>query len=51
MEWRAVRSGIFLPIIAIFYTAATLHSAVQYWLGHGGEWKGRLQDAKSDSAS
>jgi len=40
-----------LPIVAMFYTAATLHSAVQYWLGHGGEWKGRLQDAKSDSAS
>jgi len=40
-----------VPIIAMFYTAATLHSAVQYWLGHGGEWKGRLQDAKSHSAS
>jgi len=36
-----------LPAIALFYTAATVHSAVQYWLGHGGEWKGRLQDAKS----
>lgn len=36
-----------LPAIALFYTGATIHSAVRYWLGHGGEWKGRLQDAKS----
>jgi hopene-associated glycosyltransferase HpnB len=36
-----------LPAIALFYTGATVHSAVRYWLGHGGEWKGRLQDAKS----
>ncbi|MGC1437678.1 MAG: glycosyltransferase [Terriglobales bacterium] len=35
-----------LPAIALFYTGATIHSAVRYWLGHGGEWKGRLQDAK-----
>jgi hopene-associated glycosyltransferase HpnB len=34
-----------LPAIALFYTGATVHSAVRYWLGHGGEWKGRLQDA------
>lgn len=39
-----------LPAIALFYTGATVHSAVRYWLGHGGEWKGRLQDAKSNSA-
>jgi hopene-associated glycosyltransferase HpnB len=38
-----------LPVIAMFYTSATIHSAVRYWLGHGGEWKGRLQDAKSHS--
>jgi hopene-associated glycosyltransferase HpnB len=36
-----------LPVIAMFYTGATVHSAVRYWLGHGGEWKGRLQDAKT----
>jgi hypothetical protein len=23
---------------------ATIHSAVKYWLGRGGEWKGRIQD-------
>src|SRR5215472_2173290 len=36
-----------LPAIAAFYAGATVHSAVRYWLGRGGEWKGRLQDAKS----
>jgi len=34
-----------LPLIAIFYAGATLHSAVQYWRGKGGAWKGRIQDA------
>ncbi|HZP22200.1 MAG TPA: glycosyltransferase [Terriglobales bacterium] len=33
-----------LPIAAGFYTAATIHSAVKYWTGRGGEWKGRAQD-------
>jgi len=35
-----------LPLIALFYTAATLHSAVQYWAGRGGSWKGRVQDGR-----
>ena len=35
-----------LPLIALFYTAATLHSAVQYWVGRGGAWKGRVQDVR-----
>jgi len=30
-----------LPAIAIFYLAATLASAVEYWRGRGGLWKGR----------
>jgi hopene-associated glycosyltransferase HpnB len=34
-----------LPMIAVFYAGATLHSAVQYWRGKGGAWKGRIQDA------
>jgi hopene-associated glycosyltransferase HpnB len=34
-----------LPLIAIFYAAATFHSALQYWRGKGGPWKGRVQDA------
>jgi hopene-associated glycosyltransferase HpnB len=33
-----------LPIIALFYMGATLHSAVQYWIGRGGKWKDRVQD-------
>jgi hopene-associated glycosyltransferase HpnB len=33
-----------LPLIALFYLGATLHSAVQYWRGKGGLWKGRVQD-------
>lgn len=32
-----------LPLIAIFYIAATLDSAFRYWTGRGGEWKGRVQ--------
>jgi len=34
-----------LPLVAMFYAGATVHSAIQYWLGHGGEWKDRVQDA------
>jgi hypothetical protein len=36
-----------LPLVAVFYTGATVYSAVRYWTGRGGEWKGRTQDAKS----
>jgi hopene-associated glycosyltransferase HpnB len=32
-----------LPLIALFYMAATLDSALRYWTGRGGEWKGRVQ--------
>jgi len=32
-----------LPGIALFYTAATIGSAILYWRGHGGSWKGRFQ--------
>lgn len=38
-----------LPFTALFYMAATVHSAVNYWSGRGGQWKGRAQDtAKSE---
>jgi hopene-associated glycosyltransferase HpnB len=30
-----------LPAIAMFYSGATLHSAIRYYQGRGGEWKGR----------
>jgi hopene-associated glycosyltransferase HpnB len=36
-----------LPLVAVFYTGATIHSAMRFWTGRGGEWKGRMQDAKS----
>jgi hopene-associated glycosyltransferase HpnB len=39
----------FLPIAAVFYSYATLLSAVRYWLGRGGQWKGRAQAPNSES--
>ena len=32
-----------LPIAALSYAYATCVSAVRYWLGRGGQWKGRAQ--------
>ena len=32
-----------LPLIALFYIAATVASALQFWRGRGGYWKGRFQ--------
>jgi hopene-associated glycosyltransferase HpnB len=32
-----------LPLVASFYTAATIDSALRYWSGRGGQWKGRMQ--------
>jgi hopene-associated glycosyltransferase HpnB len=40
-----------LPLVALFYMGATIHSAVRYWLGRGGEWKGRAQDVKTHLAA
>jgi hopene-associated glycosyltransferase HpnB len=33
-----------LPLAALFYELATLYSALSYWCGAGGTWKGRHQD-------
>jgi len=33
----------FLPLVALFYIAATVASAWRYWRGRGGQWKGRAQ--------
>ena len=33
-----------LPFSAFFYMLATVHSALKFWAGRGGEWKGRAQD-------
>ena len=32
-----------LPVVAAVYTLFTIGSAVQYWTGRGGQWKGRIQ--------
>ena len=32
-----------LPLVSLFYVGATIHSAVLYWQGRGGLWKGRVQ--------
>ncbi len=39
--------ALLLPAVALFYAAATVHSAVQYAAGRGGKWKGRAQDVRS----
>jgi hopene-associated glycosyltransferase HpnB len=43
---RFYRQSVFwaplLPLIALFYTCATVHSAILYWRGKGGQWKGRV---------
>lgn len=35
--------GILLPMAGLCYAVFTLQSAVQYWRGRGGMWKGRAQ--------
>ena len=32
-----------LPLVALFYLGATVHSAWEWWRGRGGQWKGRGQ--------
>ncbi len=41
--WR----GLFLPVVAGFYMAFTLQSALAHARGRGGAWKGRYQAAES----
>jgi hopene-associated glycosyltransferase HpnB len=36
-----------LPFTAVFYLSATFASAVDFWQGRGGQWKGRIQDLRS----
>jgi hypothetical protein len=36
-----------LPLVALFYAWATIHSAVNSWRGASGMWKGRTQDGLS----
>jgi len=35
--------GIALPVIGLVYTGFTIDSALQFWRGQGGMWKGRAQ--------
>ncbi|PWT96856.1 MAG: glycosyl transferase family 2 [Terriglobia bacterium] len=35
-----------LPLVAVFYMGATMHSAIEYWRGRGGMWKGRAQSQR-----
>ena len=39
-----------LPLAALFYLYATWLSAVRYWLGRGGQWKGREQANRTASS-
>ncbi len=41
---RRMLWAVALPMVACFYAGATVHSAIQYWRGRGGAWKGRVQD-------
>ncbi len=40
---RPLAGGVALPAIAFAYIVFTLESALQYWRGRGGYWKGRYQ--------
>ncbi|HJS99687.1 MAG TPA: glycosyltransferase [Terriglobales bacterium] len=40
-----------LPLAALFYMGATVHSAFKFWSGRGGQWKGRAQDRAPRSVS
>jgi hopene-associated glycosyltransferase HpnB len=40
---RPLAGGVALPAIAVAYVVFMSESAVQYWRGRGGYWKGRFQ--------
>jgi len=40
-----------LPAAALFYSYATWLSAVRYWMGRGGQWKGRAQAPRREIVS
>jgi hopene-associated glycosyltransferase HpnB len=47
---RPLAGGLALPGIAAAYVLFTLQSAVQYWRGRGGYWKGRFQAPMGEAA-
>jgi hopene-associated glycosyltransferase HpnB len=40
---RPLAGGLALPATAVAYIAFTMESAIEYWRGQGGYWKGRVQ--------
>ncbi len=36
-----------LPAVALLYLGATIHSAIRYHLGRGGQWKGRVEAGRA----
>jgi len=40
---RSIAWAPLLPRVALFYMVATVDSALRYWTGRGGQWKGRVQ--------
>jgi hopene-associated glycosyltransferase HpnB len=40
---RSALWALALPLVAAFYVAATIDSALRYWRGRGAPWKGRTQ--------
>jgi hopene-associated glycosyltransferase HpnB len=40
---RSIAWAPVLPRVALFYMVATVDSALRYWTGRGGQWKGRVQ--------
>jgi hopene-associated glycosyltransferase HpnB len=40
---RSLAWAPLLPRVALFYMVATVDSALRYWTGRGGMWKGRVQ--------
>jgi hypothetical protein len=43
--------SVALPAVAAFYLGATIASAISYWRGRGGRWKGRVQDQVTRTGS
>jgi DMSO/TMAO reductase YedYZ heme-binding membrane subunit len=41
---RSMAWALALPLVALFYMIATFDSAIRYFFGRGGLWKGRVQD-------
>ena len=41
--------AVLLAAAAAFYSYATVLSAIRFWLGRGGQWKGRSQTPKASS--